>query len=78
MYSVYNKKHKNKKKDEYKEVIEKRIQYVNDRIKKEKEKELLFKYFQYELHNNKKTILTDECYIFSIRMERQKTSICRM
>ena len=45
MYSVYNKKHKNKKKDEYKEVIEKRIQYVNDRIKKEKEKELLFKYF---------------------------------
>ena len=50
MYSVYVKPKKGKKKqknpnNEYKQVMDKRIDFVQDRIKKEKEKKSEFKYF---------------------------------
>lgn len=51
MYSVYVKPKKWKKKkqknpnNEYKQVMDKRINFVQDRIKKEQEKKSEFKYF---------------------------------
>ena len=51
MYSVYVKPNKWKKKkqknpnNEYKQVMNRRINFVQDRIKKEKEKNTEFKYF---------------------------------
>lgn len=45
MYSVYTKKHKNKKKDDYKQAMQNRINYVNERIKKEQEEKTKLKYF---------------------------------
>ena len=50
MYSVYVKPKKWKKKqknpnNEYKQVMDRRINFVQDRIKKEQEKNTEFKYF---------------------------------
>ena len=45
MYKVFVKNHKPKKKDEYKEVMKKRIFFVKSRIKKEQEEKTKFKYF---------------------------------
>lgn len=50
MYSVYVKPKKGKKKqknqnNEYKQVMNRRINFVQDRIKKEQEKNTEFKYF---------------------------------
>lgn len=48
MYSVYTKKHKKKKKSfkkEYSEVMQRRIDFVQERIKREQEEKSKLKYF---------------------------------
>ncbi len=45
MYKVFVKNHKPKRKDDYKQAMNNRIKYIQDRIKKEKEEQSKLKYF---------------------------------